>query len=68
MDCYGLKDEHKKFIHLETFLADRGRSPRPSVWRLRQILAVEEMNFRQQVEQAALEYGFVRCRNPSEKN
>ncbi|KAF2434948.1 hypothetical protein EJ08DRAFT_722187 [Tothia fuscella] len=70
MDKYHLKEDRQRFKHLDTFLRTPGENWRPSVWRLRQILAVDDDIDAQalpaQAKQAMEDYGLSMC-NAKEK-
>ncbi|KAL2867333.1 uncharacterized protein BJX67DRAFT_381047 [Aspergillus lucknowensis] len=59
MDKYGLKEDRSAFKHLDTFLSVPPTSPRPSVWRLQHLLAVQDINkgTHPKLCQAARDYG-----------
>ena len=50
-----------RFSELQEFLSYPGKSPRPSVWRLKHFLAIEDANvltIAPEIAAAAIEYGF----------
>ena len=59
-DSYGTKLD-RQFPALREFLSYPGKSPRPSVWRLKHFLAIEDANvltIAPEIAAAAMEYGF----------
>lgn len=60
MDQYGLKQRRLEYKHLDTFLSTRPGSSRPSVWRLRHLLALDNIfHIPMQVAEAARHYGLT---------
>ncbi|KAJ0423603.1 hypothetical protein BJY00DRAFT_277887 [Aspergillus carlsbadensis] len=59
-DKYGLKQWRLRFKHLDTFLSVGYSSPRPSVWRLRHLLALDDpINIPPQLRGAVGDYGLT---------
>lgn len=64
IDRYGLKDCRARFKHLDAFLDNRPGSPRPSIWRLPHLLALQNINVPPEVIRgAADEYGLSQSTN-----
>jgi hypothetical protein len=60
MDQYGLKRRRLEYKHLDTFLGTPPGSSRPSVWRLRHLLALENtFQVPAQMAEAARHYGLT---------
>lgn len=60
MDLYGLKQGKLRNRHLDTFLSTPPGSSRPSVWRLRHLLALDnKFQFPAQMDEAARHYSLT---------
>lgn len=60
MDRYGLRRRRLEYKHLSTFLSTPPGSSRPSVWRLRHLLALDNtFQFPAQMAEAARHYGLT---------
>ncbi|KAF3401341.1 hypothetical protein DPV78_005156 [Talaromyces pinophilus] len=68
MDRYGLKQRRLEYKHLDTFLTTRPGSSRPSVWRLRQLLALDNtFHIPTQMAEAARHYSLTPRAGAKEK-
>ncbi|PGH14769.1 hypothetical protein AJ80_05813 [Polytolypa hystricis UAMH7299] len=62
MDSKSLKDERMRFPFLEGFLSVPPAGPHPSVWSLKQFLAVEDPAAYPPIPAIQVDYGFRNCR------
>ena len=61
MDAKGLKGDRLQFPHLETYLSVPPSGPQPSVWSLKQFLAVNSLADLPPCPAVNFDYGFINC-------
>jgi hypothetical protein len=67
IDRYGLRHARWKFQYLDTFLSSRPGSSRPSVWRLRHLLALQSTIIPPKLTPAARHYGLTQSMGAKER-
>lgn len=68
MDKYGFRRRYQDTKHLEAFLSVGPRQSRPTVWKLCQLLALDDLEFPAEVMSEAEDYGFSRKMTPKLKS
>ncbi|KAL3423505.1 hypothetical protein PVAG01_05252 [Phlyctema vagabunda] len=63
MDSKGLKSPRHAFPHLEGFLSVSRRGLQPTVWRLKQYLAIDDPAEHEPPRPVWADYGFMNCRD-----
>ena len=61
MDSKGLKEERSRFPYLEAILSDPPSRPRPSVWDLKQFIAIKDPAAFPPMPTVEVDYGFINC-------
>ncbi|KAN0103482.1 hypothetical protein V8E51_011795 [Hyaloscypha variabilis] len=61
MESKGLKPEPKVFPSLEKFLSVSPSAPQPSVWSLKQFLAISEPAMYPPIPAVSIDCGFMNC-------